>query len=96
MYEDLVKAGIPFCVIRRNGEVVQYNNLDDPEIIKSVVRLYNTTYFIHESLKDTPGTMSIMFNGKRILLFAKGELIQFAIVSTQQEAGAVSKSFGGN
>jgi hypothetical protein len=95
MYEDLMKAGIPFCIIKRNGEVVQYNNLDDPEIIKSVVRLYNTANFFHESLKDSPTSMSIMFNGKRILIVPKGDLIQFAISSTQQDAGAITKSFGG-
>jgi hypothetical protein len=95
MYEDLVKAGVSFCIIKRNGEVIQYNNLDDPEIIKSVVRLYNTANFVHESLKDSPSSMSITFNGKRIIIVPKGDVIQFAISSSQQDAGTISKSFGG-
>jgi hypothetical protein len=40
--------------------------------------------------------MSIMFNGKRILIVPKGDLIQFAISSTQQDAGAIARSFGGS
>jgi|GEM_PF-4356890 len=96
MYEELEKMGIPFCVIKRNGEVVQYSKMDDPEIIRNVVRLYNTSHFVHESLKDAPGMMSIVFNGKKILIFARGDVIQFAISSSQQEAGIVSRAFGGN
>jgi hypothetical protein len=96
MYEELERLKIPFCVIRRNGEVIKYSNLDDPEIIRNVVRLYNTSHFIHESLKDAPETMSIVFNGKRILVFARGDIIQFAIAPGPQEAGIVSKAFGGN
>ncbi len=96
MYEEMERMKIPFCIIRRNGEVIQYSNLDDPEIIRNVIRLYNTSNFVHESLKDAPETMTIAFDGKSILIFPKGEIIQFAIASSEQEAGIISKSFGGN
>jgi tricorn protease-like protein len=95
MYDVLKKAGIAFCVIRRNGEVVDYSGMDDPDIIKGVVRLFNTASFIHESFKDKPEIMELSMDGKTLLVLASGELISFAVSSKEGDEALITRSFGG-
>ena len=62
VYNELVKKDIAFCVVSRNGEVIESYKVDDYELIENIVRLFNTAAYFHNSLKDDLNTIDIMFN----------------------------------
>jgi len=95
VYTELVKKDIAFCVVSRNGEVIESYKVDDYELIENVVRLFNTAAYFHSSLDDELDSIDIVFKDKKVVIVRMGENIAFGICNTGVDSVVIANTFGG-
>ncbi|MCX6774071.1 MAG: hypothetical protein NTY68_03700 [Candidatus Micrarchaeota archaeon] len=95
VYNELVKKDIPFCVVSRNGDIIESYKVEDYELIENIVRLFNTAAYFHTSLNDELDTIDITFGQKKVVIVRMGENIAFGICDTNVDSLVISNTFSG-
>jgi predicted regulator of Ras-like GTPase activity (Roadblock/LC7/MglB family) len=94
-YEELVKQDIAFCIVSRNGEIIESYKVEDYELIENVVRLFNTAAYFHSSLDDELNNIDIVFNEKKVVIVRMGGNIAFGICNKDMDSLVIADTFSG-